>query len=224
MEIEQPLVPVLLDMEHCGVLVDAQMLKRQSHELSLGLVELERRAHAAAGQPFNVESPKQLQEVLFGKLGLPVKRKTATGQPSTAEDVLEELAEEFELPRIIMEYRGLAKLRSTYTDKLPDQINPRTGRVHTSYHQAVAATGRLSSTDPNLQNIPIRTAGRPPHPAGLHRATGTRADRGRLFADRAAHHGAPVGRRRPARGLRPGSRHSPGDGRRGLWRRRHRTR
>jgi DNA polymerase-1 len=156
-EIEQPLVPVLLDMEHCGVLVDAQMLKRQSHELSLGLVELERRAHAAAGQPFNVESPKQLQEVLFGKLGLPVKRKTAKGQPSTAEDVLEELAEEFELPRIIMEYRGLAKLRSTYTDKLPDQVNPRTGRVHTSYHQAVAATGRLSSTDPNLQNIPIRT-------------------------------------------------------------------
>ena len=156
-EIEQPLVPVLLDMEHCGVLVDAQMLKRQSHELSLGLVELERRAHAAAGQPFNVDSPKQLQEVLFGKLGLPVKRKTATGQPSTAEDVLEELAEEFELPRIIMEYRGLAKLRSTYTDKLPGQINSRTGRVHTSYHQAVAATGRLSSTDPNLQNIPIRT-------------------------------------------------------------------
>jgi len=156
-EIEQPLVPVLLDMEHCGVLVDAQMLKRQSQELSRGLVELERRAHAAAGQPFNVESPKQLQEVLFGKLGLPVKRRTATGQPSTAEDVLEELAAEFELPRIIMEYRGLAKLRSTYTDRLPGQVNPRTGRVHTSYHQAVAATGRLSSTDPNLQNIPIRT-------------------------------------------------------------------
>ena len=157
-EIEQPLVPVLLDMEHCGVLVDAQMLKRQSHELSRSLVELEKRAHAAAAQPFNLESPKQLQEVLFGKLGLPVKRKTPTGQPSTAEDVLEELADEFELPRIILEYRGLAKLRSTYTDKLPEQINPRTGRVHTSYHQAVAATGRLSSTDPNLQNIPIRTA------------------------------------------------------------------
>ena len=157
-EIEQPLVPVLLDMEHYGVLVDAQMLKRQSHELSRSLVELEKRAHAAAAQPFNLESPKQLQEVLFGKLGLPVKRKTPTGQPSTAEDVLEELADEFELPRIILEYRGLAKLRSTYTDKLPEQINPRTGRVHTSYHQAVAATGRLSSTDPNLQNIPIRTA------------------------------------------------------------------
>jgi DNA polymerase I len=156
-EIEQPLVPVLLEMEHCGVLVDAQMLKRQSHELSKGLVELERRAHEIAGHSFNVESPKQLQEVLFGKLGLPVKRKTPSGQPSTAEDVLEELAEEYELPRVIMEYRGLAKLRSTYTDKLPEQINPRTGRVHTSYHQAVAATGRLSSTDPNLQNIPIRT-------------------------------------------------------------------
>ena len=157
-EIEQPLVPVLLDMEHYGVLVDAQMLKRQSHELSRSLVDLEKRAHVAAAQPFNLESPKQLQEVLFGKLGLPVKRKTPTGQPSTAEDVLEELADEFELPRIILEYRGLAKLRSTYTDKLPEQVNPRTGRVHTSYHQAVAATGRLSSTDPNLQNIPIRTA------------------------------------------------------------------
>jgi DNA polymerase-1 len=156
-EIEMPLVPVLLDMEHCGVLVDAQMLKRQSQELARGLVELERRAHEIAGHPFNVESPKQLREVLFRELGLPVKRKTPSGDPSTAEDVLEELAEEFELPRVIMEYRGLAKLRSTYTDKLPEQINPRTGRVHTSYHQAVAATGRLSSTDPNLQNIPIRT-------------------------------------------------------------------
>src|SRR4029079_1616046 len=128
---EQPLLPVLLDMEHCGVLIDAPMLKRQSQELSEGLVELERRAHTAAGQPFNVESPKQLQEVLFGKLGLPVKRKTPSGQPSTAEDVLEELAEEFDLPRIILEYRGLAKLLSTYTNKLPDQIHPQTGRVHT---------------------------------------------------------------------------------------------
>jgi DNA polymerase-1 len=157
MEIEQPLVPVLLDMEHCGVLVDAQMLRRQSQELAKTIGELEGRAHGIAGRPFNLESPKQLQEVLFGELGLPVKRKTPSGQPSTAEDVLEELAEEFELPRVIMDYRALAKLRSTYTDKLPEQINPRTGRVHTSYHQAVAATGRLSSTDPNLQNIPIRT-------------------------------------------------------------------
>ncbi|HEX6573314.1 MAG TPA: DNA polymerase I, partial [Steroidobacteraceae bacterium] len=155
--IEQPLVPVLLDMEHCGVLIDAQMLRRQSQELSHGLVELERRAHQIAGRPFNVESPKQLREVLFGELALPVKRKTPSGDPSTAEDVLEELAEEYELPRVIMDYRALAKLRSTYTERLPEQVNPRTGRVHTSYHQAVAATGRLSSTDPNLQNIPIRT-------------------------------------------------------------------
>jgi DNA polymerase-1 len=156
-DIEQPLVPVLLDMEHCGVLIDTAMLKKQSHELAKKLVELEARAHAVAGAPFNLDSPKQLQEVLFGKLGLPAQRKTATGQPSTAEDVLEELAGDYELPRIILDYRGMAKLRSTYTDKLPGQVNPGTGRVHTSYHQAVAATGRLSSADPNLQNIPIRT-------------------------------------------------------------------
>jgi DNA polymerase-1 len=156
-EIEQPLVPVLLDMEHHGVLIDVAMLRKQSHELAKKLQELEARAHAVAGAPFNLDSPKQLQEVLFGKLGLPVQRKTATGQPSTAEDVLEELAGEYELPQVILDYRGMAKLRSTYTDKLPGQVNPRTGRVHTSYHQAVAATGRLSSTDPNLQNIPIRT-------------------------------------------------------------------
>jgi DNA polymerase-1 len=157
-EIEQPLVPVLLDMEHLGVLIDTDMLRRQSHEIAKSLLGLEQAAHAAAGASFNLDSPKQLQEILFGRLGLPVKRKTATGQPSTAEDVLEELAGEYELPRIILEYRGLAKLKSTYTDKLPGQVDPRTGRVHTSYHQAVAATGRLSSTDPNLQNIPVRTA------------------------------------------------------------------
>ncbi len=157
-EIEQPLVPVLLDMEHLGVLIDTAMLRRQSHEIAKSLLALEQSAHAAAGVTFNLDSPKQLQDVLFGKLGLPVQRKTATGQPSTAEDVLEELAPAYELPRIILEYRGLAKLKSTYTDKLPEQVDPRTGRVHTSYHQAVAATGRLSSTDPNLQNIPVRTA------------------------------------------------------------------
>jgi DNA polymerase-1 len=156
-QIERPLVPVLLDMEHYGVLIDVAMLRKQSHELVKKLQELEARAHAVAGAPFNLDSPKQLQEVLFGKLGLPVQRKTATGQPSTAEDVLEELAGDYELPQIILDYRGMAKLRSTYTDKLPEQVDPRTGRVHTSYHQAVAATGRLSSTDPNLQNIPIRT-------------------------------------------------------------------
>jgi DNA polymerase-1 len=156
-EIEQPLVPVLLDMEHLGVLIDTAMLRKQSHEISKSLLALEQSAHAAAGTAFNLDSPKQLQEILFGKLGLPAQRKTATGQPSTAEDVLEELAGDYELPRIILEYRGLAKLKSTYTDKLPGQVDPRTGRVHTSYHQAVAATGRLSSTDPNLQNIPVRT-------------------------------------------------------------------
>jgi len=156
-EIEQPLVPVLLEMEHLGVLIDGTMLRAQGQEISKSLLALEQAAHAAADATFNLDSPKQLQEVLFGKLGLPVQRRTATGQPSTAEDVLEELAGSYELPRIILEYRGLAKLKSTYTDKLPAQVDPRTGRVHTSYHQAVAATGRLSSTDPNLQNIPVRT-------------------------------------------------------------------
>ena len=156
-EIEQPLVPVLLRMEQAGVLIDGNLLRQQSSELATRMRELEAQAHAAAGGPFSLESPKQLQEVLFGKLGLPVLRKTPTGQPSTAEDVLEELAEQYELPRTIMEYRAFAKLKSTYTDKLPLQINRTTGRVHTSYQQAVAATGRLSSADPNLQNIPIRT-------------------------------------------------------------------
>jgi len=156
-EVEQPLVPVLFRMEHHGVLVDRDVLRRQGVEITRRLAELEQEAHRAAGQPFNLDSPKQLQEILFGKLGLPALRKTPTGQPSTAEDVLEELAGDYELPRLILEYRGLAKLKSTYTDKLPAQVDARTGRVHTSYHQAVAVTGRLSSTDPNLQNIPIRT-------------------------------------------------------------------
>ena len=157
-EIEQPLVPVLLDMEHRGVLVDRELLRKQSAELAKRLHELETEAHASAGQPFNLDSPKQLQEILFTKQGLPVRQKTRTGQPSTAEEVLEELADKYLLPRIILEYRGLAKLRSTYTEKLPERIDEKTGRVHTSYHQAVAVTGRLSSSDPNLQNIPIRTA------------------------------------------------------------------
>jgi DNA polymerase I len=157
-EIEQPLVPVLLAMEHHGVLVDRERLRQQSSEIAKRLVELEKEAHASAGQPFNLDSPKQLQEILFTKQGLPVREKTRTGQPSTAENVLEDLAERYPLPRLILEYRGLAKLRSTYTEKLPEQIDGKTGRVHTSYHQAVAVTGRLSSSDPNLQNIPIRTA------------------------------------------------------------------
>ncbi|MHB8405029.1 MAG: DNA polymerase I [Gammaproteobacteria bacterium] len=157
-EIEMPLVPVLLDMEHIGVLLDAAMLRQQSAEITQSLRKLEQRAHELAGQPFNPDSPKQLQTILFEKMQLPVLRKTPGGQPSTAEDVLEELAADFELPKVILEYRGLNKLKSTYTDKLPAQVDPKTGRVHTSYHQAVAATGRLSSTDPNLQNIPVRTA------------------------------------------------------------------
>ena len=156
--IERPLVPVLVAMESTGVLLDPDMLATQSRELGDAMAELEQRAHEAAGGVFNIGSPKQLQEVLFERLGLPVLGKTPKGQPSTAENVLQELAETYELPRLVLDYRGLAKLKSTYTDKLPTQINPDTGRVHTSYHQAVAATGRLSSTDPNLQNIPIRTA------------------------------------------------------------------
>jgi DNA polymerase I len=155
--IEQPLVPVLYRMERAGVLVDRELLKIQSSELAARMQELQAQAHAEAGGVFNVDSPKQLQEILFGKLGIPVVRKTPTGQPSTAEDVLEELAASYPLPKLILEYRGVAKLKSTYTDNLPKQIDPVTGRIHTSYHQAVAATGRLSSTDPNLQNIPIRT-------------------------------------------------------------------
>jgi DNA polymerase-1 len=155
--IEQPLVLVLFRMERAGVLVDRDLLRTQSSELAARMLELQAQAHVEAGGAFNVDSPKQLQEILFGKLGIPVMRKTPTGQPSTAEDVLEELAVTYPLPKLILEYRGVAKLKSTYTDNLPKQINQTTGRIHTSYHQAVAATGRLSSTDPNLQNIPIRT-------------------------------------------------------------------
>ncbi|BCD85700.1 DNA polymerase I [Pseudomonas solani] len=158
-DIEMPLVPVLARIERNGAYVDAKLLGQQSIELGARMVELERQAYELAGQEFNLGSPKQLGAILYEKLGLPVLSKTATGQPSTAENVLAELAEQdFELPKVIMQYRTVSKLKSTYTDKLPEQINPRTGRIHTSYHQAVAATGRLSSTDPNLQNIPIRTA------------------------------------------------------------------
>lgn len=160
-DIEQPLVKVLLDMEETGVLVDRKMLQKQSSELAKKMAELEAQAHELAGGPFNLGSPKQLQQILFEQQELPVIRKTPKGQPSTAEDVLVELANDYELPAVIIDYRSVSKLKSTYTDKLPLQINERTGRIHTSYHQAVAATGRLSSTDPNLQNIPIRTdAGR----------------------------------------------------------------
>lgn len=158
-EIEMPLVPVLARIEQQGALVDARLLGQQSLELGEKMVELERQAYELAGEEFNLGSPKQLCAILYEKLGLPVIAKTATGQPSTAENVLAELAEQdFPLPKVIMQYRTVSKLKSTYTDRLPEQINPRTGRIHTSYHQAVAATGRLSSSDPNLQNIPIRTA------------------------------------------------------------------
>jgi DNA polymerase-1 len=157
-DIEQPLVPVLQRMERYGVRIDRETLQAHSGELLLRLRELEALAHHEAGSAFNLESPRQLQQVLFERLGLPVLRKTPSGTPSTGEDVLEELAVSYALPKLILEYRGLAKLRSTYTEKLPEQIDPNTGRVHTSYNQAVAATGRLSSTDPNLQNIPIRSA------------------------------------------------------------------
>jgi DNA polymerase-1 len=156
-DIERPLIRVLERMEYTGVRVDAQLLRQQSQELATKMAATEQAAYAAGGGPFNLGSPKQLQEVLYERLHLPVLGKTPTGQPSTAEDVLEQLAESYDLPRLVLEYRGLTKLKSTYTDKLPLEIDPRTGRIHTSYHQAVAATGRLSSSDPNLQNIPVRT-------------------------------------------------------------------
>jgi DNA polymerase-1 len=157
-EIEMPLVPVLARMEQNGVRLDTALLAKISQELAQRMAELEELAFKAAGTPFNLNSPPQLQEILYEKLKLPVLGKTPKGQPSTSEDVLEQLAAEHALPKLILEYRGLAKLRSTYTEKLPEMVNPQTGRVHTSYHQAVAVTGRLSSSDPNLQNIPVRTA------------------------------------------------------------------
>ncbi|ANT69744.1 DNA polymerase I [Aeromonas hydrophila] len=154
--IELPLLPVLARMERLGTTIEPKLLHQQSQEIEVRLAELEKQAHELAGQEFNLSSPKQLGEILFTKLGLPIIKKTPKGAPSTAEEVLAELAETYELPQLLMEHRGLAKLKSTYTDKLPLMIKPQTGRVHTSYHQAVAATGRLSSTDPNLQNIPVR--------------------------------------------------------------------
>jgi len=160
-ELEIPLVPVLSDIERTGVRVDPELLHRQSAELAERMGEVAEQAYGEAGGEFNLSSPKQIHEILYDRLGLPVLGRTPKGQPSTAEDVLEQLATDFPLPRLILEHRGLAKLRSTYTERLPERIDPDTGRVHTSYHQAVAATGRLSSSDPNLQNIPVRTeAGR----------------------------------------------------------------
>ncbi|MDH6027055.1 DNA polymerase I [Vibrio splendidus] len=155
-EIEVPLIPVMSRIERTGVFIDDMLLGAQSQEIAVRLDELEQKAYEIAEQEFNMNSPKQLQAILFEKMGLPVIKKTPSGAPSTNEEVLQELALDYPLPKLIIEYRGLAKLKSTYTDKLPKMINAETGRVHTSYHQAVTATGRLSSTDPNLQNIPIR--------------------------------------------------------------------
>jgi DNA polymerase-1 len=156
-QIEMPLVPVLARVEDNGVLIDIEVLRKQSAELSRRMLAAQQRATELAGRSFNLDSPKQLGALLFDELKLPALVKTPGGAPSTNEEALEAIADQHELPRIILEYRGLAKLRSTYTDKLPEMVNPHTGRVHTSYHQAGAATGRLSSSDPNLQNIPIRS-------------------------------------------------------------------
>ena len=157
-ELEIPLSSVLSKIERTGVKVDVGMLKTQSSELAKRMIEIEQAAHSAAGHPFNLGSPKQIQTVLFEELELPVLAKTPKGQPSTAESVLQELAHDYELPRLILEHRSVSKLKSTYTDALPECVDPGTQRVHTSYRQAVAATGRLSSSDPNLQNIPVRSA------------------------------------------------------------------
>jgi DNA polymerase-1 len=156
-KIEMPVLPVLLRIERNGVLVDGAKLDVQSHELGKEMLDIEQKAYQAAGQPFNLSSPKQLGEILFERQKLPIKKKTPKGQPSTDEDVLAELALDYPLPKLLLEYRGLAKLKSTYTDKLPRMVDPNTGRVHTTYSQATAVTGRLASNDPNLQNIPIRT-------------------------------------------------------------------
>jgi DNA polymerase-1 len=157
-DIEMPLVPVLSRIERTGVLVDVELLAVQSGELAARMFEIEQAAHDAAGHRFNLGSPKQIQAILYDELKLPILKKTPTGQPSTDESVLQDLAEHYQLPQLILDYRSMSKLKSTYTDRLGEQVNAVTGRVHTSYHQAIAATGRLSSSDPNLQNIPVRTA------------------------------------------------------------------
>ena len=156
-QIEMPTSVVLQKMERNGVLVDGERLAKQSNEIGLRLIDLEAEAHKLAGQPFNLSSPKQIGDIFFNQMKLPVIKKTASGAPSTDEEVLQKLAEDYPLPKLLLDYRGLAKLKSTYTDKLPKMVNPRTGRVHTTYGQATAVTGRLASTDPNLQNIPVRT-------------------------------------------------------------------
>ena len=213
-EIEMRVLPVLFRMERNGVLLDAAKLEAQSHELGKEMLAIEQKAYEAAGQPFNLGSPKQIQEILFERQKLPVRKKTPSGQPSTDEDVLAELALEHPLPKRILEYRALSKLKSTYTDKLPKSVDARTGRVHTTYSQTTAVTGRLASNEPNLQNIPH--AGRAPHPRGVHRAGGREDRVGRLFADRAAHHGAPLRRREPEARVRARRRRAPRHGRGGI--------
>ncbi len=156
-EIEMPVREVLFKMERAGVLIDARQLEAMSHELGQKILDLESKAHKEAGQPFNLGSPKQIAEILFERKGIPVVRKTPSGAPSTDEEVLEKLALDHPLARMLLDHREISKLKSTYTDKLPRMVNPRTGRVHTTYGQAVAVTGRLASNDPNLQNIPVRT-------------------------------------------------------------------
>ena len=157
-QIEMPVRDVLFRMERNGILIDSTLLAQQSRELGERVMALEQQAHQLAGQPFNLGSPKQLGEILFQRMNLPVVKKTATGQPSTDEEVLQELAADYPLPKVLLEHRTVSKLKSTYTDKLPQMVNARTGRVHTTFAQATAVTGRLASSDPNLQNIPVRTA------------------------------------------------------------------
>ncbi len=193
---------MLQKIERNGVLIDADLLNAQGAELGARMQQLEAQAYELAGQPFNLGSPKQIGELLFDKLKLPVARRTASGTPSTDEEVLAKLANDYPLPKVLLDHRALSKLKSTYTDKLPRMVNPRTGRVHTTYAQAVAVTGRLASNDPNLQNIPIRTAeGRRIREAFI--APRGRDDRVvRLLADRAADHGAHLRRRVADRGVR----------------------
>jgi DNA polymerase-1 len=198
-EIEMPLVPVLSRLERQGVRIDRERLAAQSRDLTGRIAALEEAAYRVAGRPFNLGSPKQIGDIFFTEQGLPVVEKTPKGAPSTSESVLQQLADAgHELPRIILEHRGLAKLKSTYTDKLPQMVSPVTGRVHTSYHQAVAATGAPLVLGPQSAEHPHPQRGRAAHPSGLHRRSGLQAGRRRLFPDRAAHHGPPLRGRAPA--------------------------
>ena len=217
-DIEMPVREVLFKMERNGVLIDSSKLARQSHELGEKIMAIEKQAFELAGQPFNLASPKQLQEILFDKLGIPSKKKTATGSPSTDEEVLQELALDYPLPKILLEHRGMAKLKSTYTDKLPQMVN-RQDRPRA--HQLLAGGG--GDRAPGLQRSqpaehPDPHTRRPPHPRSVHRARRFAHRLRRLFADRTAHHGAPVRRRRPAQGLRRRRRHPPRHRRRSVRR------